>query len=608
MVSITGTFEQISESLEQLAWLAATLRPHFEGELTVSEIDFRAWQPELQTQSRSIHNFPSFNLSLISPDKVLSIQSQDPGQCWTALFTESVLAYGFPTPENSRPEGALGLEIPFELMAAFAGVTFPIILGGRIAFANSSSVLIPEISFEDSIQWHFGKIDDIVKQGGRNHKVVDPRLETLNLAKFTTSRAFLGYCKTSEVLLGTKDFKDVEVAESEVPETGPRFQLKLEGPLSASISAKGYATVTAGTTWKLNRGETASIETHQLEQDERLKRAKRNSVLLYDQDSCTAFLVSELSVVLQMVSVYLINDTRLATPKIPFAAALSDGGEAAHKTIVKAQDLMIPCMIGPPRKFIDIIDSFLLVLAQRKQQVSIRRKEFGEVSLKAGLRGWDYADVQEKAYEFCERELQTRLLGPRPIWWKLFKHSTTLVLFARMRGSPIRPGKVHAGIYDCRAWEEIPRGRHLLLTTMTQLERVKQERCRNASKYPLRYMLTNKLAWARPKHSRLFEERCRDGGSCNPLQTMIKVGYVRERARGMREIFRGNGAYLQVPGDIQLSGAVLFADDPSAFDRRPCRRPQPQVQVPVRSNWKVSVVFACMALALAVLWGCRLVT
>jgi hypothetical protein len=37
----------------------------------------------------------------------------------------------------------------------------------------------------------------------------DPKLQTLDLQKLTTSQAFLGYCRTSEVLFGTAQFKDL---------------------------------------------------------------------------------------------------------------------------------------------------------------------------------------------------------------------------------------------------------------------------------------------------------------------------------------------------------------------------------------------------------------
>lgn len=578
LVKISGSFDQISESLEQFAWLAATLRPHIEGQLTVSDINFSVQQAKVEDSSESLYDELIFHLSLFSQDVVPQADSDEAGQCWTSLFTESILAYGFPIPENGRPEGVLGLEIPFEIMAAFAGVKFPIWLEDRIAFAGSTSMLIPVICFGDSIQWHFQKSDNRFKKAVRRTKVLDSQLETLDLSKLVTSRAFLGYCKTSEVLLGTADFEDVEILESDVPRTGPYLAIQFEGPLVVGVSAKGYATSTAGTTWRFNRGETALVQAQTLSQDERFKRAAKNSALLYDQEACVAFLVSELSVILQMVSVYLRETSKLKKSKIPLAKISADGGQAAYEAIGKANDLMVPFGTGPPQKYVDIVDSFLTITEQRKTQTSVRRL-WAEIHLKDGLRGWDYVDVQAKSYEIWELKLKTE----RPIWWKLFKGSETLVLFSRMTKFPIRVSNNGNGPFKCSAWEEIPRGKHLLLANMTQLQRLKRKLCQNTRKYPTRYMLTNNLAWARPTHSRLFEQSCREGNSCNPLQTICKVDFKREKLRDLKKVLWKEDAYLQDPGDMEPSGAVLFVDDPSAFENRPCWRPQSQA--PANFDW-----------------------
>lgn len=54
-----------------------------------------------------------FKVSLFGPNSVLQPAYRELGQCWTSLFTESVLAYGFPVCSTIRPDEMLGLEIPF---------------------------------------------------------------------------------------------------------------------------------------------------------------------------------------------------------------------------------------------------------------------------------------------------------------------------------------------------------------------------------------------------------------------------------------------------------------------------------------------------------------
>jgi hypothetical protein len=572
-VQISGSFDQISETLEQLAWLAAALRPHRSSQLLVSEINFRAQQALVRDSFET-----TFHVSLFSPTEVSQPDCNEPGQCWTSLFTESVLAYGFPIHGENRPIGILGLEVPFEIMAAFAGVKFPVLLGDRVVFAGESSLLIPEAASGDSIQWHFLGSDDRFERALQRHKGPDPNLQTFDLQMLTTSRAFLGYCRTSEVLLGTAQFEDVSISESGVPRTGPKLTLKLEGPLSAGVNVKGYATLTGGTTWRFNGGESGLIRGDQLDLDERFKRAARTAALLYDDRMCRAFLVSELSIVLHMVSAYLQKDSLLRKSKIPHAIPSADGGEAAYKAIKHAQNLMVRFRIGGPRRYTDIVDGFITIIEQRKLQAARRREEV-EVSLKVGLRGWDYADLQEKSYDFWERELPTKLLMSRPIWWKLFKKSGVIILFGRDVGCPVRSCITDHGQVSCSAWAEIPEGEHLLLASMVPLLKLKRDSCQNADKFRSRYMLTNKLAWARPTHSRLFEQDCEQGRFCNPVQTICKASIIKEISW---KVFKGRyeKVFRQHPGDMEPAGAVLFADNPGSFEARPCRMAQPPIELP----------------------------
>lgn len=133
LVQVSGSFDEISETLKQLAWLAATLRLHRSGQFTVSDIDFRIQQALVRDSFETI-----FQVSLFSPAEAPQPDYNEPGQCWTSLFTESVLVYGFPVHGGNRPDGILGLEVPFEIMVAFAGVKFPVVLGERIKPVKSA--------------------------------------------------------------------------------------------------------------------------------------------------------------------------------------------------------------------------------------------------------------------------------------------------------------------------------------------------------------------------------------------------------------------------------------------------------------------------------------
>jgi hypothetical protein len=583
LVHISGSFDYISKTLEQLAWLAATLRLHHEDQLTVSYVDFRAQRMQVGQTTEA-----NFRLCLWSQDKLPQPTSHRSGQCWTSLFTESVLAYGFSLPRSERPDGMIGLELPFNIMAAFAGVKFPVLLGERLVFASDISVLIPEVISGDSVLWHFDTIDNILRQATAANKISDPRLDNLDASKLRRSRAFLGYNKSSEIIIGTADFDEVGIAACQVPRTGAAITLNYEGPLGLSLGAKGYATANAGTTWRFNRGESAQMKGSELKLDDLFKRSAESPALLYDDQKCIAFLIPELSIVLQMAATYLRKDSLLTKSKIPRAKRSFKGGAAAYEAVKAAKDLMVPLGTGPPVKYTDVVKDFILILEQRKTQKTIRRR-FGEISLKKGLRGWDYTDVQKKKFEFWERELPTSVLKSRPVWWKLFKKSNAVTLFFRGMTYPIS-GRSDQNSPSCISWVVIPEGQHFLLANVQELESLKAELCQVGAKYPIRFMPTNKLAWARPVHSILFEENCTPGDFCNPLQTMRKVTAMRER----KTLWHQEPDFHQNPGNLEPEGSVLFSDDPSAFGVIQCRFSRSGSTAP-QMNWNIIFGSLCIA-------------
>ncbi|KAG9756526.1 hypothetical protein KCU73_g4872, partial [Aureobasidium melanogenum] len=561
VVNITGSADYIKTIVKQLAWLTATLRvPHGEM-LTVSCIDFQ----HQRTQTGEVLD-GVFRMSLWEQEKTPQPNSE-PGQCWTRLFAHSVLAYGFPHSTRDRPESMRGLEIPFNIMASFAGIRFPLLLGERLAFASTTHVLVPEIFSEDSIQWHFETIENALRQSTTTYKVHAPGMERVDLSNIHKHRAFLGYSRLSEVLMGTAEYGDVRITASVIPRTGHHLTFKNEGPLSAGTSIKGYLTANLGTTWKFKRGEMAQIEGSTISLDDVLKRSAETPALLYDDQNCTAFLLSELNIVVQLAATYLQNNSKLLASQIPYARTSSDGGKAAYEAVKAAKNLEVHFGTGEPKKYSAIVRDFIDQLEQRKKQRRANQSS-SEISLKKGLRGWSYTDVQEKRFEFWEREFPTDLLHSRPIWWQLFKGSNITILFGGGMYQPIRTCRDHISP-SCTSWDAIPAGHHLLLANIRDLQRLTSDIGDAGRKHPTRFMLTANLAWARPAKSRLFDTDCTLGGHCNPLQTMRdpKSLWLQEK----KAHWLKTASYLPHPGQLEVEGSVLFADDPSAIEDRPCQ-------------------------------------
>jgi hypothetical protein len=535
--------------------LTATLRLYEEGHLTVSDVDFKAHQTNIGDRNDTV-----FHISLYSQEKTFRPNKDAPGQCWTSVFPGSVLAHSFSLGGTDRPKDMLGLELPFEIMVRFTRVRCPVSYNQRLAFASESSILIPKVISGDSVQWHFQEIKTLP----RRRTIPGPPPPALDIDSLAKAREFLGYSSNSEVLLGTADFADIEITGSQVHHRESFLEIKRETLLE--IGFNKYITGRIQITCRWKRSESAVPGPEDLNLNERLDRATRASTLLYDDKTSTAYLLPELSVILQMVSIYVRKHSRSESSEIPQAARSTDSGLAAKRAIENAQDLEVQLKIGS-RKYIEIVVSYLDIFQQLKHQISVNRQEYDRFSFKRGLSGWDFTDLQSKDMEFWERELSTATLNSQPIWWGLFKAPGCLVLFGRVAKSPISCWDTNAGQLHCRAWQELPVGKHVLLASMTQLVRLKSELCQNTENHPGRYMLTNTIAWSCPKDSRLFGNSCREGESCNPLQTMCKVGKAKNK---LRRLGREDRSPL-CPGDLEAHGTALFVDDPAAFKHRACQ-------------------------------------
>lgn len=554
---IAGSASYIKAIVMQLAWLTANLRVPHEETLTVSCINF---QPH-RLRSGEITK-GAFRMNLWEPDKVPR-PNDEPGQCWTQLFAHSVLAYGFPS-TTQRPENMRGVEIPFDVMATCAGVRFPLLLGERLSFAGETNVLVPEMFSENSVQWHFDTIKKALQRTEKEYRVPAQGMENIDLSKIHKYRAFLGYSRLSEVVMGTAEFCNAEITASGLPRPKRELRFKNEGTLTAGLGYKGYVTSTAGTTWKFKTGEIAIIEGSTLPLDEALNRSARTPALLYDDQNRTAFLLPELSIVIQMAATYLQNESDLAADQIPRAYKSFDGGKAAYEAVKAAKNLDVPFGTGEPRKYPDIVRDFIDLLEQRKKQKESNESDF-KISRRKGLRGWGYTDIQEKSFQFWEREYLTE---SQPIWWQLFRESNIIVLFAGSMPQPIRIAPDHTTAL-CTSWDAIPANQHLLLANVLDLTRLRIVTEKARRKNPNRYMLTADLGWARPATSRLFETNCTPGGHCNPLQTMRDLDPSWWQMMIPRQYRAGD--YLLHPGQLELKGSVLFADDPRAIKDRPCQ-------------------------------------
>ncbi|KAL4955701.1 hypothetical protein BDW69DRAFT_182252 [Aspergillus filifer] len=568
MLQVKGTFGQMLETLEQFSWLIATLRLCKGGELTVSEV-----------KAEFFGSDKLFVLSLLDQTADRKPDPREAGQCWTSLFTESNLAYGFELCSHDRPDEMLGLEIPFEVMAAFARVEYPIVFEDQKLLAGKSTLLTPVISSANCIQWHYAEGEDRFASCRQYTKVLDANLQTMDWRELTSARAFLGFSSNVEIHLGTKYVPGAEIRDSGVPKTRDSLGIFKEGPVGMEVGFKGFFKATLGGTWKVRKGELAQIQGEHRSLIDYIQPAQYAPVLLYDCEAARAFLVPELSVILHMVSAYLRSCSTLPEDQIPCAQPSSNSGEAAFRVIEDKQELLVPFKIGESRKYRDIIHDFIHIWEQRRSQTSAAAQSEPCFHCRTSIRGWDFVDMQNKQYEFSERAISATSLSwqSTPIWWEAFSKQPCMVIFGGNIGCPIRKIAHDNSQPYCNAWADLPTGKHLLLAQLSSLIQLSRTFFTRTSQNTRYHMITDELAWARPKGSVLFDistQRTGNGASCTPVQTMRKVGGWRSWEK----------AHDRTPGDIatHANGAALFADNPTDFAPRPCifKLPAPPDPVP----------------------------
>ncbi|GAB7356518.1 hypothetical protein MBLNU459_g7266t1 [Dothideomycetes sp. NU459] len=459
-VHISGPPEALLESLEQLAWLAATFRLPMDDCLASSFVGF-------ECASKSSSNSPAFDLTLLALRREHS-KSETQGLCWVPVFRASILARGFPI---SAREDCAGLDIPFPLMVYLTGVNYPVENGSGLLLqsrgdihSKTTHLLIPIKKVKESVQWHYLETsshasllnDEVFSFLGRSD---DPEawFQTRDLEKLISFRSFLGYCSFAEVRIGTSKFSDEAVQESDLPATCHEFTVTPEGTVGVTAAAASFFSATIKARYTIRRGLRATIPGQELDFQGRLLRAAEQPLLLYDCAAHRAWLVPELSVALQLTHAFLAKRTLSATirEKVKFAVAAADGGRAAKHAVERCSNVVLWEEQGVAKHFGEIVTMFLDIMESRKSLSEDRSVSLSlrVPALPRRYRGWNYTDLRDMTHLFRQRELTSKHEADRS-WWGLTKSPTMLVLFGENFGQVIAPDRSRAQI--CSAWTVVP--------------------------------------------------------------------------------------------------------------------------------------------------------
>ena len=184
----------IAEIGEQLAWLGAALRPSLGKDKTY------IYTPYLERAAPTLGDIPAtvefdvkYDMEICDPN----IQKLN-GNCWSHLFSNPVIAGGFPI--LHRQERDTGLEMPLGLMVAMTGTKYLNAFGSTIFIKGYNTMLVPAKHSKDLVTWHLLRSRHPSKH--ISYLSSDNTLAVVTMADLEKSRPVLGWCADATSIVG----------------------------------------------------------------------------------------------------------------------------------------------------------------------------------------------------------------------------------------------------------------------------------------------------------------------------------------------------------------------------------------------------------------------
>ncbi|KAF2228897.1 hypothetical protein EV356DRAFT_35524 [Viridothelium virens] len=519
---------------------------------------------------------PLLELTLLGP-RAVSYKAGLPGNCWIPLLRESTLTCGFPI---SPRDTGLGLEIPVPLMMHLAGVHLPIEYNDQgIVFRShirpdprDFSVLVPTQKLEKAIQWHFAETkthqadpdDDNERSRFMNDMAnSDSWYQTKDLDVLLNSRAFLGCWPHAKVLIGTGEFHSRTILDSGLPTTKPELLISTVGNVNVggNVSA-GIATILRFGThfgipfgYELRRGLRDRVPASQVGHPVVFRDAAQQPLLLYDSEAQRAWLVSELSVALDMTH-HFLGSLDLALnirTRLQYAAATGDGGAAAHAALDACRNEVLWEDGEKKIRFHHVVHIILSIFGVRKPAAEDHRLSSWNLTKPfASPRGWEYAQIRSLDSGVHRQRKANKYHKYNRSWWEITKNPTVLVLFGKGFEQVIEPDLNRSS--DCPTWRIVPPLRGLLMASMPCLRKLSMDDHYTKLK-------ASKLRWHCDEDSTLFEP-CRPGRACVRIQELRKPSKFRKEG------------ISHPPQDLLMpEGGVAFGKFPKGERHLPCPGP-----------------------------------
>ncbi|KAF6220730.1 hypothetical protein HO133_003163 [Letharia lupina] len=506
----SGNPDIVVDVVQQLAWMGAALRTSGDG-----RIEYCDSKLEAVLRARGVAP------AILKLTFDMNSPSGEDQSCWFPLFTNPVIAYGFPTVHRNDHE--VGLEIPLEMMAALGGARHAVDFEGGLVLKGYSVLFVPIRVHEESVQWHLICARDEERIPYREASVQCPNrvfLKDLNHEALRTTRAYLGWWKEAETHLGTADADYESIDWSKAKEAGPPPRLT-GGTVGVSKIISAQVNFVLG-------AKDGSFHYSQHEPFQKtVDRSENLPVVLYDQKDRRSWLVPALPVILHIIQLrhhikpFVVDGEKVKiSPLDP-----SQQGFAAREAVTKNKSQkLFDCESNEEKEYCfrdAVLDTWSILdrLMEREATTQATPGMAIHATWQSTLHGWEFRAVADEDRHLKQKSQVLEKSAGR--WYDLVKDVDAIVLFASGLGDIIKPRSGLGGL--CRKWRSLPKDKDYLAVGVSML---RMFYAKAGHRQDQQYLTSAKLQWHRG--SMLFES-CAGVGSnrckCDRLQQVYHDSY-----------------------------------------------------------------------------------
>ncbi|KAI0546640.1 hypothetical protein F4679DRAFT_406296 [Xylaria curta] len=521
----------VVDIIQQLCWLTATFStpPSSEKDIvycmsTVESI------PDLAR--------PEPILKLDTSFTKLLVDEENP--CWLSLFSNAVIACGFPIPVRTN---SIGLEMSVDLMAAIIGARHAGTFDGGIVIKGFSSMFLPVMRTRDGIQWHYVANTNPDMQLSYDKGVRRcPNRSLLSDVDFTsleTARCFIGWNSLVEIRVGDDmdDFDNIEF--SDATEVKSTFQIP-----RASVGFQQFGLAQIDVTFGKRDGKC------HFQRSSSYRRiviaSEKMFVTLFDTGERRGYLVAASRLLLHI----LRHRISLGRGGVPASEIKIVSAESITETLFKNAKLRLSSE-EDESLFLDDVVSEVWSILELLQAQSIATERNDKIEIHATwqerLLGYEYMAIVEDWSPMPLKELEIhKTCGG---WPRLARDVNALVLLANGFGELIRP--IDNQKILCHQWKTLPQNKDYIAVPVNVLLRLYRLAGCSLSKK----QLTPTNLQLHGEGTVLFqpcptpeEQQC----SCNRLQQIISNSSL---------------GRICVPKLIEDNGAVIIGQSGSLLNR-----------------------------------------